>query len=337
MRWSKRSRRSSSTICWPMPGEHAATSSCRAPTRRARRRCRATTSSVSRSGSDGLDARCRSRRRRSSSRRRAPRPRRAAISITKASRSRRPDGVAPEAGEPGACFYAARASSPKSSVKAPPSRIRSCGRPLSTMRPPLEHDGAVGDENGREPLARDQHGAPRDGGAEGRHEDDAPSRCRRQTSGRPARSRAPGDERSRERDALTLPAGEVHAALADQRVVAVRQPVDERRDTPAASQAASTSAQSASGRAASRLSRSGTENSTGFCVTSATERRSSASGDVAAVDAADQHPPGGRVVEARQQVQQRRLARARGAADGDDLAAAATSRSTPESTSCPVP
>src|SRR5947209_7836573 len=43
-----------------------------------------------------------------------------------------------------------------------------------------------------------------------------------------------GDERPRERDALALAAGEVHAALADQRVVAVRQlpgeSVDARRD-----------------------------------------------------------------------------------------------------------
>ena len=39
-----------------------------------------------------------------------------------------------------------------------------------------------------------------------------------------------GDERARERDALALAAGEVDAALADQRVVAVRQLVDERVD-----------------------------------------------------------------------------------------------------------
>ena len=93
-----------------------------------------------------------------------------------------------------------------------------------------EHDGAVGDLHGREALRRDEHRPARDGraqrvdeqplglGVDGRErivEDDDP--------------RA-GDERARERDALALAAGEVHAALADQRVVAVGQVVGELGD-----------------------------------------------------------------------------------------------------------
>ena len=126
--------------------------------------------------------------------------------------------------------HAASASSPNSSANGPPARIRSSGRPCSTILPVAEHDRAVGDEDGREPLAGDEHGPPGDRGAEvldqvalGLGVD----RRHRVVEHEHARA---GDERARERDPLALAAREVDAALADQRVVAVRQVVDELGD-----------------------------------------------------------------------------------------------------------
>ena len=55
-------------------------------------------------------------------------------------------------------------------------------------------------------------------------------------------------------------------------------------------------------------------------MTRATEPAQVGERELAAVDPADQHPPRGGVVEARQQVEERRLAGAGGAADRDDLA-----------------
>ena len=170
-----------------------------------------------------------------------------------------------------------------------------------------EHDRAVGELDGREPLRRDEHGAA----LERRPQplDEAPLGER--VDGRErivehddART---GDERARERDALALAAGEIDAALADERVVAVRQLVGERVD-------------------AGRLARG--EHLVPVGVVAARsevlaqrhreehgplrhERDGGAKlGDrqVARVDAADEHAPAGRVVEAREQVEQRRLA-----------------------------
>ena len=129
----------------------------------------------------------------------------------------------------------------------------------------------------------------------------------------------PRDERARERDALALPAGQVDAALADQRVVAVRQVVGERVDAgglarrehlvPVGVLAAGGEVLAQRHREEHRPLRH--------------ERDGGAKlGDrhVARVDAADAHVAAGRVVETRQQIEQRRLARAGRAADRDDLA-----------------
>ena len=112
-------------------------------------------------------------------------------------------------------------SSPKRAVKRPPRRA---ARSAACLDDPavVEHDRAVGDADRREPLRRDEHGAAGDGGTEvldqqplglgvdGRH---------RIVEDEHARA---GEQRPRERDALALAAGEVDAALADQRVVPVR-------------------------------------------------------------------------------------------------------------------
>ena len=127
-------------------------------------------------------------------------------------------------------FHAATTSSPKSSVKRPPARSRSCGVPGLDDPSVDEHDRAVGELDGREPLRRDEHGTP----LERRPQplDEAPLGER--VDGRErivehddART---GDERARECDPLALAAGEIDAALADQRVVAVRQLAGERVD-----------------------------------------------------------------------------------------------------------
>ena len=102
--------------------------------------------------------------------------------------------------------------------------------PDSTIDAVVEHDGAVGDLDGREPLRRDQHGAAGERGAEVLDEVALGLRVDRRhrvVEHDDARAR---DERARERDALALAAREVDAALADQRVVAVGQLGGELRD-----------------------------------------------------------------------------------------------------------
>ena len=51
-----------------------------------------------------------------------------------------------------------------------PRASSSRGVPDSTIRPSHEHDGAVGELDGREPLRRDEHRAARERGAEALHE-----------------------------------------------------------------------------------------------------------------------------------------------------------------------
>src|SRR5579862_836437 len=95
----------------------------------------------------------------------------------------------------------------------------------------VEHDCSIGDLHRRETLGCDQHGAARERGTEvqdevtlglrvdGRHrvvEDDHPGT---------------GDQCARQGDALPLPAGQVDAALADERVVSVGQVDREVRDS----------------------------------------------------------------------------------------------------------
>ena len=101
----------------------------------------------------------------------------------------------------------------------------------------------------------------------------ARSWCRRPRADRRGRARAPRDECASERHALALPAGEVHAALADERFVALRQVVANAA-TPAASQAASTPPRARPGAPAQRFSRSVSEKSTG--AVSRRRRRSAA-------------------------------------------------------------
>ena len=127
--------------------------------------------------------------------------------------------------------YAATDSSPNRAVKSPPAASSAAGRPSSTTRPSVEHDGAVGDADRREALRRDEDGAAGDRRAQVLDEQPLGLRVdgrHRVVEHEHARA---GEQRPGERDALALAAGEVDAALADQRVVALRQVVDEGRDS----------------------------------------------------------------------------------------------------------
>ena len=174
-------------------------------------------------------------------------------------------------------FHAATTSSPKSSRERAARAQQVARRARLDDDAVDEHDRAVGELDGREALRRDEHRLA----FERRPQplDEPPLRERVDRGERIVEhddARA-GDERARERDALALAAGEIDAALADQRVVAVRQLLRERVD-----------AGGLAGRehlvpvgvlpARRRFSRSGTEKSTGRCVTSATSARSSAIG-----------------------------------------------------------
>ena len=174
--------------------------------------------------------RCRSRRRRSSSPTTGAAAETAASSITTDDAPPAAHGVAPEAGEPGARVTRQAPRLRTARVKAPPlrdqvaraRRPRRCDRPSSTTArsatrivdsrwPAIEH-GAAGDR-GAQVLDEVALGL----GVDGRHrvvEHEHARAC---------------DERAREGDALPLAAGEVDASLADQRVVAVWELLDERR------------------------------------------------------------------------------------------------------------
>ena len=206
-------------------------------------------------------------------------------------------------------------------VKAPPRPSSSRGHPVLDDAPVLEHDGAVGDEDRRQALAR-RSSTVRPATAGRRFS----TRCRSVSvstadiGSSSTSTRAPADQRARERDALALAAGEVDAPLADQRVVACGQLVGERRH-------------------AGRLA--GGEHLVPVGVRARGEQvvaQEHREQDGPLRHEADRAPQlgqrarracrrrrrstraAGRVVEARQQVQQRRLAGPGRPADGDDLA-----------------
>ena len=154
----------------------------------------------------------------------------AASAITKAERPRPPLRVAPQARETGA--LTTRLHGPRlanRTAKGPPPASSVSGAPSSTIRPSRQHDCAVGDEDRRETLAREQDGAPGDGRAEVRDEQPLGLRVDRGHRVVEHEHACARDQRSRQRHALALSAREVDAALADQRVVAVGQLVHELR------------------------------------------------------------------------------------------------------------
>ena len=148
-------------------------------------------------------------------------------------------------------------------------------------------------------------------------------------------TRAPAMQGAGERDALALAAREVDAALADQRVVAVRQLVHERGDA---------------GRLAGREHLvPGRVRPRRQQVVAQRHReedgplrhdrdRAAELGErhVADVDAAEQDAPLGRVVEPRQQVRAGSSCPSRSAPQTATISPGSTSRSTPRSTSCSV-
>ena len=129
-----------------------------------------------------------------------------------------------------------------------------------------------------------------------------------------------GEERAGERDALPLAAGEVDAALADQRVVALGRS-STNAETPAAL-AGREHLLPGRVRAAPRAGcRAGAPRTARASASRSRRRsRSSATGTSRVSTPPTSTRPRGRVVEARQQVEQRRLAGAGRPADGDDLA-----------------
>ena len=129
-----------------------------------------------------------------------------------------------------------------------------------------------------------------------------------------------GEQRAGERDALPLPTGEREALLADDGVVAVREPQDELvrlgrarggLDLRAASRRAG---RTRCWRVIVSEKRNESSNTTPML------RRSDCERDVAHVDAVDRDAARVHVVEARQQQADRRLARARAADERDRLA-----------------
>ena len=207
-------------------------------------------------------------------------------------------------GEAGAAATRHAISSPNRSANGPPRGEQVGGRAVLDDPAVDEHGRAVGQREGRQALRGDQHGAARE-----RRPQAADERALRM--GVDGRERVVEHEhagvrnqRAGERHALALAAGEVDAALADQRVVAVRQLVDEvsRRRPPRRPRASSRSARRAGRRV--RFSRRVIENRIGRWVTTRDVRAQLG----AARTSRRSTPPdrtraGGRVVEARQQVQ----------------------------------
>ena len=131
-----------------------------------------------------------------------------------------------------------------------------------------------------------------------------------------------GDQRAGERDQLALAGRELRAALADFGVVAVRQLGDELLGADRGGGRADLLGGRRRG-ARRRCSRATVpENRNASCGHDPHLRAQRAARDVAQVVAVDEHAPGGRVVEARDELGHRRLARAGGADERDRLARA---------------
>ncbi len=126
-----------------------------------------------------------------------------------------------------------------------------------------------------------------------------------------------GEQRARERDELALAEREPRAALAELRVVAVLEPRDELVRADGARPRRRSPRGVASGRPKAMFSRTVPAKRKPSCGTMPSWRRSDACVDVAQVDAVDRDPALGRVVEAREQLRDRRLAGARVADERD--------------------
>ena len=97
--------------------------------------------------------------------------------------------------------------------------------PSSTMRPLVEHQDAVAGQHGREPVRDHQRGAALHQPLERRLHQRLALGVERRGRLVEQQERRVAQDRARDRDALALAAGQRHAALADRRVVALRQPV----------------------------------------------------------------------------------------------------------------
>ena len=129
-------------------------------------------------------------------------------------------------------------------------------------------------------------------------------------------------QRARERQQLLLADRERRAALGDRRVVAVRQALDERVGVDGRRGAPDLRSSVMPASPSRMLSAIVPENRWTSCSTRLKSPRSSCEIQLADVDAVDENPPALHVVEPQQQVDERRLARARGADDADALARA---------------
>ena len=127
-------------------------------------------------------------------------------------------------------------------------------------------------------------------------------------------------DRARDGDALALPAGEQRAALADHGVEALRQVRRRTRARARPAPRARRRPRSRAGALKAMLLRIESSISITSWLTSASWLRRSAQAVLADVDAVEQHRAAVRVVEARQQADERRLAAARAADDRDGLA-----------------
>ena len=126
-----------------------------------------------------------------------------------------------------------------------------------------------------------------------------------------------GREHARQRDALLLPARERHAALADDRVEAVREGGQVGFERGQAHRLLDARRSRRPSSASATFSRIVREKRNGSCGTSPTCRRSQPSGSVADVVAVEQDGALVHVEQPRQQLHERRLARPRPADDRD--------------------
>ena len=222
--------------------------------------------------------------------------------------------------------YAALAQGRRGSTSQPSRRRATCRarareqlvvRALLDDLAVLEHDDQVGVADRREAVRDDERGPAVQEAAE-RALDLAlgadVDRARRLVEDQDPRV---GEQRARERDELALAEREPRAALAELRLVAVLEPLDELVGADGPRGGDRSPRGSRPGRPKAMFSATVPAKRKPSCGTIPSWRRSDSCVDVAQVDAVDRDAPLGRVVEAREQLRDRRLAGA-GVADERD-------------------
>ncbi len=182
------------------------------------------------------------------------------------------------------------------------------------------HDDAVGFQHGREPVRDDDRRAVLHEPLERLLHEQLVVRVERARRLVEQQDRRVLENRARDRDALPLSARQPHAALAEKRVVPLRQHADELVGAGRARRRLDL------GVGGARAGRSGCSraplapNSTVSCGTSPIIARTSSGSRARDVDAVDEHAARGRIVEPQQQLKRRALAGTRRPDERDRLA-----------------